>query len=162
MAKIRQQIVKWQRQHNTDRVAGLKETEHFDIKVDVGKDNLFLCITCNICGKRCIISSSNEHIFLSNWTRNVLKCVEKVKTPLCSMGKIKDYFQPLGTPVVSPVSLISSPNVSQHKKLVSNLSSSVSKNDQSVDAKLFDNASVSKNDQSVDPKLFDNASCLKK
>ena len=61
------------------------------------------------------------------------------------MGKIKDYFQPLGTSVVSPVSLISSPNVSQHEKLVSNLSSS-----------------VSKNDQLVDPKLFDNASCLKK
>ena len=66
MAKIRQQIVKWQRQHNTDRVARLKETVHFDVKVDVGKDNLSLSVICNICGKRCILSSSNKHIFLSN------------------------------------------------------------------------------------------------
>ena len=64
MAKIRQQIVRWQRQHSTDRVARLKEPQHFEVRVDVvGKDNLSLYIICNICGKRCILSTSNEHIF---------------------------------------------------------------------------------------------------
>ena len=158
MAKIRQQIVKWQRQHSTDKVAKLKETVHFDVKVDViGKDSLSLSIICNICGKKCILSSNKGHIFLSNWTRHVIKCVEKVKMPLSNMVKIKDYFRPLSNLLVSPlvlqsegkrVPLMLSPVESLCDKSVANLPSSISKND---------SLSISEN-----PVLFDGPPCLRK
>ena len=81
MVKIRQQIVKWQRQHSTDKVARLKETEHSGLMLSV--KIICLCVLSVIF---VVKDASFQHIFLSNWTSHVVKCVENMKTPL-SMGK---------------------------------------------------------------------------
>jgi len=91
-AKIRQQVAKWQRSQNLDKLRELKEIKHFDVNVDVkGERDLSLSITCNICGSNCFLSHKNKHILISNWTRHVSKCVEKTRKPI-SNSKIKDFF----------------------------------------------------------------------
>lgn len=93
MAKLCQQITKWQRLQSLDKLRGLKESKDFSVNVNVkGDNNLSLSITCKICGKQCFLSCKGEHILLSNWTRHVNSCVKKVPVPITKGSKIKDYF----------------------------------------------------------------------
>ena len=71
---------KWQR---SQKLRELKEIKDFNFNVDVkGERNLSLSITWNICDSRCHLSHKGDHILISNWTRDVSKCVDKTRNTI--------------------------------------------------------------------------------
>ena len=79
-SKLRRQISKWQKTQSDTYLRGLKEHEHFEIKVhesaQTGDTSLSIAFICSICNKSIPISirqSSGSYV-LSNWTRHVKIC----------------------------------------------------------------------------------------
>ena len=72
----------------------LKENVHFEIKVTLLKDssNLTPSVLCKGCDKSTLLGFKGGNVLLSNWTRYIIKCVEKPKTPASKESKIQDFF----------------------------------------------------------------------
>ena len=88
VTKVRQQISKWQRRQSDTHLKGLKEHEHFEIKLHssaqaAASDRLdsvtLSCLTCNKSIPIGMRQNSGSYV-LSNWTRHVKTCrPEKVQ-----------------------------------------------------------------------------------
>ena len=92
-AKIHQQVTKWQRSQKLIKLRELKEIKDFNVNVDVkGERNLSVSITWNICDSRCRLSHKGDHILISNWTRDVSKCVDKTRNTIYN-SKINKFFR---------------------------------------------------------------------
>ena len=91
---IQQQITKWQRTQSSSKLRELKETVHFDIKVALLKDstNLSASVLCKICDKSSTLGFKGGTVLLSNWTRHIVKCVEKKKPSASKGNKIQNFF----------------------------------------------------------------------
>ena len=91
---IRQQITKWQRTQSSSKLRELKENVHYEIKVTLSKDssNLTPSLLCKGCDKSTLLGFKGGNVLLSNWTRHIIMCVEKPKTPASKESKIQDFF----------------------------------------------------------------------
>ena len=96
MAMIRQQITKWQRTQSSSKLRELRENVHLEIKVALSKDStkLIPSILCKVCNKSTTLGFKSGNVLLSNWTRHIVQCVEKQKTPTSKESKIQDFFSP--------------------------------------------------------------------
>ena len=71
----------------------LKETVHFDIKIALAKDNtnLIASILCKKCDKSSTLGYKDGNFLLSNWTRHIVKCIEKTKIIASKRAKFKIF-----------------------------------------------------------------------
>ena len=94
LAMIRQQITKWQRTYSLSKLRELRENVHFEIKVILSKDSTSLipAILCEVCNKITTMGFKSRNVLLSNWTRHIVKCVGKQKTPTSRKAKFKIIF----------------------------------------------------------------------
>ena len=77
--QVRQQVVKWQRNHEDENVKQLQEHQQFDILVKLSEDDghVAASIVCNLCTKSYVLGRSRGKVAISNWTKHVTKCVKK-------------------------------------------------------------------------------------
>lgn len=95
MSNIRQQVVKWQRRHRSQKVRDLKEHVHYEVKVKHADEvHSSASVECKLCGKSYSLGQgkSNKPI-ISNWTRHVVACLDSKCTSKANPGRrLQTYF----------------------------------------------------------------------
>ena len=92
VALIRQQLAKWQRSQSDVRLQQLKEHKDFEVNFTITEsDTVSTYIKCSSCSRKLALGCKEGTIFLSNWTRHIIKCV---RTPQSSVHavRIDSYF----------------------------------------------------------------------
>ena len=98
--KIRQQVSKWQRAQSDAYLRGLKEHEHFEIKLhqnaqtSATSTSVSVRFICSVCNKSIPMSSrqNSGSYVLSNWTRHVKTCRPEKVQPKGSQITMNKFF----------------------------------------------------------------------
>ena len=130
MCNVWQQVVKWQCCHKSQKVRGLKDHVHYEIKVKVADEvHCSASGECKLCGKSYSLGQgkSNKPI-ISNRTRHVVACLESRCTSKDITGRVlQTYFSKSSSGDASPGStsqlLSASPELLSGRSIISDVDS---------------------------------------
>lgn len=94
-AKVRNQIVKWQRKEQNKIIQSLTENHDYEIQVCCSDSEPSISIMCKKCSKKCALGLKGQSILLSNWKRHVSSCIIKkhATQPILKGTQLHNFFK---------------------------------------------------------------------